>query len=272
LSNKRTELADFLKTRRSRITPEQVGLSRGTRRRTSGLRREEVAGLAGIGLTWYTWLEQGRDIQVSNQVLESIARVFQLTQDEITHLFCLAGNTKTSDSFSETGVLSPAVKNLMSNFNQVPTYMIDNCWNLVTWNKLSEKVFCEFSKLEKHERNILYLMFMYKPYMDLFDDWEYHARGIVSRFRVDFVKQTQNIHMQSFVEYLCNSSSKFHDWWKLHDVHGMDDVLKKITHPVVGKMSLEFVSFNASANPNLRLIFHSPAEGTDTKAKLTKLL
>lgn len=269
---KHVELANFLKTRRNKIQPEQVGLPNGTRRRTTGLRREEVAQLSGIGLTWYTWLEQGRDIQVSNQVLESITRALQLTQEETYHLFVLAGKAVVNHNFSAPNLITLAIRSLLDNIVDIPAYIMDQRWNLLAWNDISEKVFGDFNKLSQSERNIVQLMFTNKAYMDLFDDWSFHARGIIARFRASYAKYSDDTWFRMFINNLCNISAKFNEWWALHDVHGMDDVIKEINHPIVGRMVFEFVSFDVSANPNLKLIFHNPSVGTDTKHKIDMLM
>lgn len=237
-----------------------------------GLRREEVAQLTGIGLTWYTWLEQGRDIQVSSQVLESIARVLQLTQEETYHLFVLAGKAVMNSNTLEPNLITSAIRNLLDNIVDIPAYIMDQRWNLLAWNDISEKVFGDFTTLSQSEKNIVHLMFANKPYMELFDDWAFHARGIIARFRATCVKYPDDVWFRTFVNDLCSVSTAFNEWWALHDVHGMDDVIKEISHPTVGRMVLEFVSFDVSANSNLKLIFHNPVAGTNTKSKIDMLI
>lgn len=272
MADKHIELAHFLKTRRNKIQPEQAGLPSGTRRRTAGLRREEVAQLAGIGLTWYTWLEQERDIQVSNQVLESIARVLCLTAEETCHLFSLAGNTVMAANSSELNLITPAIRNLLNNIVDVPAYVMDQRWNLLAWNDISQKVFGDFSVLSPSERNIVHLMFMNRPYMNLFEDWPFHAYGIIARFRAAYGKYPDDVWFDPFIKNMCNSSTIFDEWWAMHDVHGMDDVIKEIHHPKARRMIFEFSSFDISSNPNLKLIFHNPISGTDTKSKIDMLI
>lgn len=269
--DKHLELAHFLKTRRDKITPEQVGLPHGSRRRTPGLRREEVAQLAGVGITWYTWLEQGRDIKVSQQVLDSLARVLQFTNQERQHLFMLAGKGKMHSSPVEQNVITPALKNLLDNVTDIPAYIIDQRWNLLAWNNISAQVFGDFSSLIQAERNIVYLMFNNQDYMELFEDWEFHARGVIARFRATYGKYQDDRWMQEFVQNQCNANSLFEEWWAIHDVHAMEDVIKEINHPKVGRMVYEFVSLDVSANPNLKLIFHNPVSGTGTRSKIAQL-
>lgn len=272
LTDQRIELADFLKSRRNRIQPEQVGLPKGARRRTAGLRREEVAQLAGIGLTWYTWLEQGRDIQVSRQVLESIARVLKLTPEECHHLFVLAGKAVPNRANSIPDQVTPTLQNLLDSMTDLPAYIMDQRWNLLAWNAIAEKVFGNFTTLPPPERNVIRLMFTNKAYMALFDDWAFHARGIIARFRATYAKYPDDHFLLDMIRDLCHTSTSFHEWWALHDVHGMDDVIKEIHHPIVGRMVLAFTSFDLSTNPNLKLIFHQPVADTGTKEKVDLLI
>lgn len=250
--------------------PEEVGLTKGVRRRTLGLRREEVAQLSGVSITWYTWLEQGRNIKVSNEVLESISRVLKLTKEESIYLFSIAGNTNIIKGDLDENILTPSIKNLLKNIVDIPAYIIDQHWNLLYWNNISEKVFCIFNSLTNSERNIIYLMFTNKEYMDLFDNWEFHARGIISRLRYTYGKHYNDIKLCSIIKNLCEVSKDFNKWWNVNEVSGMNDVIKNINHPLVGKMTFEFISLDLSINSNLKLIFHNPIN--ETKKKIDMLI
>jgi len=270
--NRYIELGNFLKSRRNKIQPSQFGLPNGVRRRTPGLRREEVAQLAGVSLTWYTWLEQGRPINVSDQLLESLCRVLLLTKEERNHLFALAAKTPPCDNWAEQSPITSALQNVLDGLDLIPAYIMDDKWNILAWNRSACKIFLDFSKMELEERNVVWMMFTNSDYMRLFDNWPFHAKGIVSRFRVTYGKHIDNDWFTDFVSKLKKRSPAFNEWWSIFDVNGMGDIIKNITHPTIGDLSFEFNSFDVSNNENLKLILHIPLTGTDTRKKIMLLL
>ncbi|WP_278043202.1 helix-turn-helix domain-containing protein [Paenibacillus elgii] len=156
---RRKELADFLRTRRLRLSPQELGLQVDTsRRRTPGLRREEVASLSGISLPWYTALEQGRDIQVSEQVLESLVRTLRLSKDERNHLRVLANHSTVSKG-TENETLSPSLQQILDRLGTYPAYIIDKHWNVLAWNKITSSLCGDFNRMAEIERNILWRVF-----------------------------------------------------------------------------------------------------------------
>jgi hypothetical protein len=269
--NRCKELGNFLMTRRNKIPPSQVGLSEGTRRRTPGLRREEVALLAGTSLTWYTWLEQGRSINVSDQLLESLSRVLQLSKEERNYLFLLAAKSLPGDYCPKTNLITPVLQNVLDSLNSIPSYIMDDRWNVIAWNQCACNVFADFGKIDPSERNIVWMMFHKEDYMDLFDDWTYHAKGILARFRAAYGKHIEDDWFITFIERIKTKSPEFNQWWEDYEINEMSSVIKKITHPIVGSMVFEFSSFDVSDNKNLKLILHNPLAGTDTKQKVMLL-
>lgn len=267
-NNRYKELGAFLKSRRNRITPEQSGLPANTRRRTPGLRREEVAQLAGIGLTWYTWLEQGRAINVSDNVLDSLSRVYLLTDEERNHLYALANKplpNKNGDYQTVDNTLIHILEKL--DFSHCPAYIMDYHWNIIAWNKYADSVFGYFSQLPPYERNVVYMMFCNPSYMALFDDWEFHAKGIIARFHATMAKHIDDLWYTGFIQDIKNKNDKFASWWSLYDVSSMSDVVKELTHPSSGKLSFEFVSFDVSDNQNLKLLIYTPDDSSLNKIK-----
>lgn len=254
-----TELGDFLKTRRNKIKPEQLGLPAGTRRRTPGLRREEVAQLSGIGLTWYTWLEQGRAINVSDDVLDSLSRVYLLSDEERNHLYILANKpiTKVKGEFQS---VSNALTRILEKFDVsfCPAYIMDYHWNLIAWNKCAVATFGDFNLLPAYQRNVIYMMFCNQEYMELFDNWEFHAKGIIARFHATMAQHIDDQWFIGFIQDIKNKCDKFSDWWSLYDVKGMSDVIKELTHPIMGKLTFEFVSLDVSDNLNIKLLIYTP--------------
>lgn len=153
------ELADFLKTRRSKVSPSQAGLSSSIRRRTPGLRREEIAQLAGIGITWYTWLEQGRPIQVSAQVVESLSRVLFLDKEERNHLYQLANLPLPIDTLTPQETVTPILQHVLDSLYLSPAILINQRWNVIAWNQAACIVLGDFLHMSDRERNIVWAMF-----------------------------------------------------------------------------------------------------------------
>lgn len=180
-SQRHKVLADFLKTRRLRLTPQAAGLPfRAGSRRTKGLRREEVAAISGVSLAWYTYLEQGRPIRVSEQVLESIARTLQLDAEERNYMFVLASQLLTAAAVPEENRVPPSLQFMMDEMESCPAYLIDNRCNIIAWNRLACEIFGNFSEMDDLERNLVWRTFMVPEYRRLFGDWETIAKRLGS--------------------------------------------------------------------------------------------
>ncbi|OPJ65883.1 helix-turn-helix transcriptional regulator [Clostridium chromiireducens] len=267
------ELGDFLKTRRAKISPSELGISEGLRRRrTPGLRREEVAHIAGIGLTWYTWLEQGRTIQVSAEVLESLSRVLMLNKQERIHLYTLARQALPTDIPSYQKSVSQILQHVLDNLLLSPSFIMDTRWNIIAWNKAASAVFADFRKIDESKRNMIKMMFTYDDYKKLFIDWESHAQGMLARFRSTIGHYIEDPWLTKIIEDLKRESDEFNLWWTRHDVQGNSEAYKKLKHPIVGELFFEFVSFDVSDNSNLKLIVNTPSLGSDTDIKVKSLL
>jgi uncharacterized Fe-S center protein/transcriptional regulator with XRE-family HTH domain len=289
------ELADFLKTRRKRLSPEQVGLPSGQRRRTSGLRREELAQLAGIGVTWYTYLEQGRPIRVSSQVLESLARTLLLDAEERDYLFLLAHqqpppvlNTQqdsislpalTTLRVSSSGIsnaqrdcISPTLLRMLDNLGLCPAYVLDQCFNVLAWNRAASVIFGDFSRTSGSESNLVWSVFTKPSNRHLYANWESQARSTLAQFRAVYGLNIGNEWFRKFVEDLMQESSEFKKWWLDHDVQGIVEGDVEFNHPKVGYLKLDHITFGVSGNPNLNLRVYTPIPGTDTADKIRQLL
>ncbi len=171
-SKRRDELADFLRTRRAALQPGDVGLPNGGRRRTAGLRREEVAQLAGVGVTWYTWLEQGRDVRASLDVLEALARALRLTATERTHLLLLGRGEEPPPPKSPAERVSPTLKRMMKSLDPNPAFVLGRRWDYLAWNRAACAVFGDFEKVPRGARNHVWLTFMDPARRELWLDWE----------------------------------------------------------------------------------------------------
>lgn len=275
MNNEKTrykELGDFLKTRRAKILPSQVGLSSASHRRTPGLRREEVAHLAGVGLTWYTWLEQGREIHVSTQVIESLSRVLMLDIQERIYLHRLANQPLPEDIPGYLGTVSPILQHVLDSLIYCPSLVTDQRWNVVAWNKAAITIFGDFTKMTSRERNIVWAMFTDKKYRSLFVGWDMHAKGLLGRFRVTCGHYIEDSWLVQFIDELKMQSEEFSLWWLMHDIESNSEKFKQLNHPIVGTLDFEVCNFDVADNSGLKLIVHNPLTGTDTSTKMKTLV
>jgi len=236
---RRQELAKFLRSRRERLSPADVGLNHTgmSRRRTKGLRREEVAALAGISLPWYTSLEQGREINVSDAVLESLARVLRLNQDERDHLFFLASPPRNrAMSGNASAHVHPAMQFLLEQSGLYPAYITDEKMNILAWNKLASAVFGPFEEAEGRERNMLWRLFMLPSCRTMFADWETLAGSLLGEFRAMYSRHITDPWYHTFVAELAQGSPEFAEWWETYQVQCTSQYPRKLTHPVAGPL------------------------------------
>jgi transcriptional regulator with XRE-family HTH domain len=258
-SEGRRELAEFLKSRRSRLSPAEVGMAAGGRRRTPGLRREEVAQLAGVGVTWYTWFEQGREIQVSTHFLENLARALRLDAAEREHLFALAHH-RPPPLVCAVSVASPALQHMLDTLPN-PAYVKTARWDMVAWNRPLTLLFGDFLRIAPPRRNSLWLLFTDPLYRRLMPAWEQDVRRAMARFRLDFGRSGNNPAFQQLIAELDAASPEFHRWWPQHDVDGFGEGLKRVIHPELGEIEFEHNAFTVENAPDLRLIIYTPAPG-----------
>lgn len=254
---RREELADFLRTRRARLSPTDVGLPMGSRRRTPGLRREEVAELADVGLAWYTWLEQARDIRASAEVAERLAGSLQLDATERSHLFRLAGHPLPSALLSPEEAAAPALQRMLDNFTLSASYIVGRRWDILAWNAAAADIFGDFGQLPPGDRNGIWLTFTSAYYRRLFVDWKTYAQTALAQFRVDCDQAADDPHMQELVERLKGASPEFAAWWPRHEVRPCANLLKTLNHPSLGRIVLEHASFHVTGHPHLRLVVHT---------------
>ena len=266
---RRQELAQFLRTRRERLSPEAVGLSAGSHRRTPGLRREELSQLAGMGVTWYTRLEQGQDIIVSPQVLESLARVFDLNAAERNHLFVLAREEVPADPHPLASRISPQLQSVLDAMS-TPAYVINPRWDIVGWNQAMYRVFQDFNTSSTYERNILRSLFTDPLLRCGFNDWEKEARGMLALFRASSERYVREAWFKTLVTELEQASSEFREWWPRHDIQSAYTGHKELNHPLVGWLVLQTSTFQVVDAPDLRMLIFTAAEA-ETARKLIQL-
>ncbi|MBB4731230.1 helix-turn-helix transcriptional regulator [Xanthomonas arboricola] len=254
LERTRSDLAAFLLARRERLTPDDVGLPSGGRRRTPGLRREEVAALAGVGLTWYTWLEQGREIGVSATFLDNLARVLKLDAAERRHLFLLAHERPPAEPGKTWCVLPPLVRRLMHDLPH-PAFVLNLRWDVLGFNAPADALF-GFGSHAPERRNLLWLLFTDPLLHERMDAWEEQAPLMLSSFRRDFARATQEADIHELVDELERVSPEFKAWWRKHDVHAPCNGVRRLV--IDGQPEpFEHTSLTVDEDRHLRLVVYA---------------
>ena len=270
---RRAELADFLRTKRASLQPDDVGLPDGGRRRTPGLRREEVSLLAGVGTTWYTWLEQGRDVRASLEVLEAVSRALRLSPAERAHVILLGRGEQAPPCKAPAEEVSPTLRRLVENLGPGPAYLLGRRWDYLAWNKSFERVFGWGPGDEPLSRNHVWLWFMDPGRRNLCSgDWATSARLLVAKFRADSAHNIGDPGFEELITALNSSSPEFRKLWKRHEVAGSGEGRKELIHPVVGRLAFAHAVFHHGERSEQRLILYSPLCEQDTPAKLERLL
>lgn len=216
LNRTKGELSEFLHRHRQKLTPGDVGLRSHGRRRTPGLRREEVAALAGVGLTWYTWFEQGRDIHVSEKFLLSVAQALQLDDAECSHLFLLAHKRPPPPEAHQSVTVTPLIQQLMDDLERRPAYVFNLRWDVVAWNAAADDLF-RFTALERQQRNILRMVFVDPDMRRRLPSWKQDAQSLLAQFRYDFAVAPDEPSMLALVQDLKELSAVFRRWWMTPD-------------------------------------------------------
>ncbi len=263
------ELAVFLRSRRARLAPEQAGLSRGTRRRTPGLRREEVASLAGVSPGWYTRLEQGRDINVSVQLLESLTRVLQLEDNERTHLFLLALRQPPPVETFSPPTISPALQLFLDQPGTTPVAVIDARFNSIARNRAHCAVFGVREWPLERDRNVIWRIFTQPGPKG--PHWEGLARLCLAQFRAEYGRFAEDPWWAKQIVELSAVSPEFRDLWARPDILNVLDGRKLLDHPCVGELDFEFLLLQTVNFPDLRLLVYTP-RSKETADKIAQLL
>lgn len=265
-SDHRRELAEFLRARREATRPDQVGLPTGRGRRTPGLRREEVAMLAGVSLTWYTWLEQGRRINASDDVLLSIGRALRLDDAGLDHLLSLTvPGTATVSAPAEP---PSALVRLLDALMPAPSYVLGPHWEFVGWNAAQERLYPRITSLDPPRRNLLWVLFADPATRDLIVDWDIHARQALAEFRSATSAIRHDPAMTELIEILTDESAEFASWWSDHDVSGFETRLRRFRHPTAGTLTFEYQQLTPAEWPALRVVAQLPVPGDDSAERL----
>ena len=273
VAERRVELTRFLRARRAGLSPQAVGLPNRTRRRTPGLRREELAELAGVGTTWYTWLEQGRPFTVSAQMLDNLAWALRLDAVERAHLFILARGEAPALPPPVLETVEPALQQILDALGTNPAYVVNARWEAVAWNVAACLVFSDFAARRPRDRNLLWCMFTDPSQRRLLVDWEGAAQETLAYFRASTGRHVGEAWFSELITDLTAASPEFAAWWPRNDVRGTPrDAQKELNHPLVGRLVLQPTPLQVAQRPDLWLIVHTPLPGTDTAAKLQCLL
>jgi transcriptional regulator with XRE-family HTH domain len=272
LAARRREFGAFLRTRRERLTPASVGLAEGFRRRTPGLRREEVAQLAGVGTTWYTWLEQGRDVRASAEVLTALADALNLDLAERRHLFVL--NDRPPPQMRPPGPerVEEPLRRMLQSLTGQPAYVLGRRWDVLAWNRAAVALFGDYGRLEGDERNIMHMVFANPAHRRLLIGWEELAPVALAMFRADSARYAGDPEFERLIALLMRSSDEFRQWWPKHEVLRGLSSLKRIRHPASGKMAFEHTSFNVADQTDMKLVVYTPLQEDRTVEKLDALL
>jgi transcriptional regulator with XRE-family HTH domain len=255
-------LGTYLKDRRAKLDPAAFGFPL-TRRRTPGLRREEVAQRANVSATWYTWLEQGRGGAPSADVLDRIARAMMLTDVEREHLFLLGLGRPPEVRYQEPEGITPRLQHLLDTLDHSPAFIRTATWDVIAWNRAAAAVLTDYSTLPDGQRNVLRMMFRDSRVRAAQPNWQSVARYVVASFRADVARAGAARNVQSLVDELCATSPEFAAMWRDNDVQGHGDGLKILRHPIAGKLSMEFSAFAVGGRPDLTMVIYNPATPAD---------
>jgi len=257
-----SDLGTYLKDRRARLDPAAFGLG-GARRRTPGLRREEVAQRANISATWYTWLEQGRGGAASADVLDRIARALMLTDVEREHLFLLGLGRPPEVQYRPTEGVTPRLQRVLDALDPSPALVRTSTWDVVAWNRGAAAVLNDYRELPPEKRNILRMMFLDPRVRGLQYDWQSVARSVVGAFRADAARAGATAQVAALVEELRVQSPEFAALWDENDVRTYGEGVKRLNHPRLGEIGLEYSSFAVDGRPDLAMVVYSPATPED---------
>jgi transcriptional regulator with XRE-family HTH domain len=266
---RRHELSDFLRTRRAKIVPSDVGLADGARRRTPGLRREEVALLANIGATWYTRLEQGLPINVSADVLASISRALRLTSEERRHLYLLAGLPLTVAAHQDERV-SELVLRVLEALEPSPAYVRGRRWDVLAYNRNADAL-ADFSSQTGLRRNIVWRLFRDEKSQCRYGDLQCIMRRCVANFRTVAAKYPNDPAFPELIDDLRANSPEFKQLWAEHDVLGSTEGLKHFLHPELGEFILDYTGFEIPDAGDMRMVVMTAEPGSETERKLRLL-
>lgn len=256
-------LGTYLRDRRTRLDPAVLGFP-PERRRTSGLRREEVAQRANISPTWYTWLEQGRGGAPSAEVLDRIARALMLTDVEREHLFLLGLGRPPEVRYKKNGGITPRLQRVLDALDPSPALIRTATWDVVGWNRAATVILGDYGSVPPHQRNVLRTLFLDPRARAVQYDWESVARHVVGAFRVDAARARAAAEVEPLVDELSQLSPEFRTMWRDNDVRGTHgEAVKHIRHPALGPLAFEYSAFAVDGRLDLSMVVYNPATSED---------
>jgi transcriptional regulator with XRE-family HTH domain len=257
-------LGDYLRDRRTRLDPASFGFSQG-RRRTPGLRREEVAQRANISPTWYTWLEQGRGGAPSADVLDRLATGMMLTAPEREHLFMLGLGRPPDVRYTPVDGVTPRLQRVLDAMEVSPAIIKTATWDVIAWNRAAAAVLTDYSKLPREQRNILRIMFGNSRVRAAQENWNAVARFVVAAFRADAARAGAGEEVSRLVEELSRASPEFDALWRTNEVAAGCEGLKRLHHPEAGLIEIEFSTFAVEGRPELSMVVYNPVSAADAQ-------
>ncbi|MER5182178.1 helix-turn-helix transcriptional regulator [Streptomyces sp. NPDC002896] len=266
---RRHELAAFLRSRRERITPEQVGLARGRRRRTPGLRREEVAQLSAVGVTWYTWLEQARDIQVSGQVLDALARTLLLDPSERAHLFKLAGAADPAPG-TPCPSITPALRQVLEQLEPLPACIQNSRYDILAYNRTYGRLLCNLDTIPSEDRNGMILAFTNAEWRSSIVLLDETMRLMAAKFRAAMAGHLAEPAWKMLLKRLESESPEFREAWERHEVLGAQSKTKQFRNADVGLLTLDHTDLWLGPAHGPRLVTYAPTDA-ESRERLEKL-
>lgn len=268
----RTELADFLRTRRRHIAPSKAGLQVSGQRRTPGLRREEVSLLSGVSLTWYTWLEQGRNIKPSRQVMDALARTLHMSAAEHAYVLRLTGHAAEALVEDLATSMPPHAQRLIDALATSPAFALTPYWSILGWNRAYEALYPNVATVPAADRNLLWLVFT-DPYVSgLLVDWRTDSRRFLTQFRAEAGSRVHEKAFADLIRRLHEVSEHFRVGWASHDVDQFSSTQRRFEHPTAGTLLLEHHRLSLADHPNLHLVIYTAAPGSDTARRVAELV
>jgi transcriptional regulator with XRE-family HTH domain len=255
-------LGTYLRDRRAKLDPTAFGLP-SARRRTPGLRREEVAQRANVSATWYTWLEQGRGGAPSADVLDRISRAMMLTDAEREHLFLLGLGRPPEVRYRAPEGITPRLQRLLDTLDHSPAFIRTATWDVIAWNRAATVVLTDYGTLPEGERNVLRMIFHNSRVRAAQSNWQSVAQHVVASFRADVARAGAAQNVQSLVDELCATSPEFAALWRANDVQAHGDGVKVLHHRTAGPLSMEFSGFAVDGRPDLTMVIYNPATSED---------
>jgi transcriptional regulator with XRE-family HTH domain len=267
---RRAELGEFLKARRARLSPGDFGMAPGSRRRTPGLRREEVALLAGVGVTWYTWLEQGRQINASTQVLDAVASTLRLDRAEREHLYRLAEATPLRSECADRAV-PDAIREIVNSLDPLPASLLNGRHDMLMSNSASEELFWEWHTMPCVHKNTLWCCITEPTARGKFPEYEAHVRYLVARMRSAYSRHIGDPDWEEDIRRLASLSREFADLWARHEVADPEPRILTYLHPQAGTLCLAVSELQVPALPEARIVVYTPQDDqTREKMPLTR--